>query len=228
MTRRNRKRIYRNQKDREQRAHTVAHMLIRAMIDKAFNEMLGEKNTPKQAVIDVPTDGTAVEMPIQEGFEVFFSEDGKLMVRKKIEGDKKEEDKDISYRQLSKALFKGSNPYYWNINTDTEQEAIDDYECNADFDALFNCQTEAQVKRLMAFNKLQNIAQYLNDGWHPNFNSTEERKYFIMCSGHDKYDIGFNTLCNDGNVFFRTKEIAKEAIRIMGNDALENLFNVNW
>ena len=57
----------------------------------------------------IPTDGTAVELPIPDNLQVFISEDGKPMIRKKIEGDEKPTDtaesKPITYDDICKEFF---------------------------------------------------------------------------------------------------------------------------
>lgn len=207
--------------------------------DKPFSGIRQVSDNHLETGVIVPADGTAVEMSIPEGFEVFISEDGKPMIRKKADEDKaqKKENKPVTYHQIAKDLFKGSEPYYWNVNTDVEVEAIDSYECNADFEALFNCNTKAQVKRLMAFNKLQNIAIWLNDGWRPDFDDAEEDKYYISYNGggvtskdKDGEYLNFSVHSSsfdpayDAMVYFKTEKLALEAIGIMGKNSLEDLF----
>ena len=216
---------------RNKKAHTAAAMMMGAILHKAFSEVLNETNSSKEGVVDVPADGTAVELPIKDGFEVFISEDGKPMIRKKADGDAENangETRPTTYDQVAERLYKNVSPFYWNINTNFEIESVDTYCCAYNHDAYFNCKTMAQVKRLMAFNKLQNIAKYLNDGWKPNFNSCSEQKFFIMCTGYDKYAVGINTLVCGGDVYFKTEASAKQAIGIMGRESLRDLFNVNW
>ena len=199
--------------------------------DKPFSGIRKVSNNHLETGVIVPADGSAAEIKIPDNLEVFISEDGKPMIRKKVEGNpnvKKEVDEPITYYKLSKDLFLGTKPYYWNVNTDIESETIDTYECNAEFVSLFNCNSEAQVKRLMATNKLQNIAIWLNNGWHPNFNNGNEKKYFIICTGYDKYTVAYNTYCQSSDIYFKTEELAKKAIDIMGEQSLADLFNTNW
>ena len=199
--------------------------------DKPFSGIRKVSNNHLETGVIVPADGSAAEIKIPDNLEVFISEDGKPMIRKKVEGNpnvKKEVDEPITYYKLSKDLFLGTKPYYWNVNTDIESETIDTYECNAEFVSLFNCNSEAPVKRLMAFNKLPNIAQYLNKGWKPNFFSSSKKYFIWKCGITGKYTVGYNTDFNEGSVYFKTEDLAKQAIDIMGEQSLADLFNTNW
>ena len=174
----------------------------------------------------IPTDGTAVELPIPDNLQVFISEDGKPMIRKKIEGDEKptndaEEGKPITYDDICKELFLDKK-IYWNyirtINSGVASEA--NYKDND------NCTSEAQAKRLNAFNKLQNIAKYLNKGWKPKFD--DKKLNWSIVKDSNGYGSQYNILTNDGSVYFKNADLADEAIRLMGKDSLNDLFSTDW
>lgn len=61
--------------------------------------------------------------------------------------------------------------------------------------------------KLLAINKLMNIAKYYNKDWKPNWNNVYEQKYFIIWNNECKtYWIDYN--CNSGLsvVYFKNKE----------------------
>lgn len=246
MTRRNGKRNERRNRNHrnfteDKTANMAAAMVFGAIMSKILGKSLTDKeehDKPFSGIrkvsdkhlesgIIVPADGSATEIPIPEGFDVFISEEGKPMIRRKIEDEGEpvnDVPKPITYEDIAKDLYKDNGrKFFWNSDTDF----IDNYSCDWDFKALINCMSETQVKRLMAFNKLQNIAIYLNDGWHPDFND-ESKKWFIMSNGNFKYKVGYNTRCMGSGVHFKTKELAEEAARIMGEESLADLFNPNW
>lgn len=173
----------------------------------------------------IPADGSAVEYPIPDNLQFFFAEDDKLMVRKKIEGDKKktpdaEEGKPITYDDICKELFLGKKTYWsYKNGVDTGKASLSNYN---DVD---NCTSEAQAKRLNAYNKLMNIAKYLNGGWKPNFEVSSKKWYIFkdIC-----YGVTFNYTTNQGIVYFKNADLADEAIRIMGKDSLNDLFSTDW
>lgn len=173
----------------------------------------------------IKSDGSATEIPIPDGFQIFISEDGKPMIRKKIEGDAETPDagegKPITYDDICKELFLDKK-IYWNyirtVNSGVANEG--------NYDDNDNCTSEAQAKRLSAFNKLQNIAKYLNDGWCPDF-CNYEKKWAIVKEGGNFYPK-YNQMVNDASVYFKNEDLTNEAIRLMGEESLNDLFSTDW
>ncbi len=173
----------------------------------------------------IPTDGTAVELPIPSNLQVFISEDGKPMIRKKTEGNEKAVDaaegKSITYDDVLKELYL-SKIAYWIYEKNIESGIQADY----NFKDSVNCTSVAQAKRMVAFNKLQNIAKYLNGDWKPDFDGDHEN-WNINKDG-DTFIAMYTMDLNKGNVYFKSEEAANEAIRLMGEDSLNNLFSTDW
>lgn len=171
-------------------------------------------------------DGSATEIPIPDGFQIFISEDGKPMIRKKIEGDEDKEAPDaaegkpITYDDICKELFLNKRTY-WLGNKKINYLYSDEYNCND----LNNCTSMAQAKRVAAFIKLQNIAKYLNGGWKPNFKDSSKKWYIF---NDTLYDVSFNYTASQGIVYFKNADLANEAIRLMGEESLNDLFSTNW
>lgn len=253
MTRRNDKRNNRRNRQRNNQPELppFAQMLFGAILGKGA-EMIANKmkekdeNTPSihtEGITDkdiqninegnaslsklrIPNDGSAVEYPIPDGLSFFFDENNKLMVRKKIEGDEKptndaEEGKLITYGDILKELYLGKTAY-WIYDKNIEFGKQTSY----NFEDAVNCTSVAQTKRMVAFNKLQNIAKYLNNGWVSNFNG--ENKNWFICIDGGKYGAKFSKWFNDGSVFFNSEEDVEEAIRLMGEDSLNDLFSTDW
>lgn len=175
----------------------------------------------------IPTDGTAVELPIPDNLQVFISEDGKPMIRKKIEGDAKptndaEEGKPITYDDICKDLFYNKDAYYLDESNKVSSLVMTSSNYN-DFD---NCTSIAQAKRMIAFNKLQNIAKYLNGDWKPRFDR-DDAKWNINKEG-DTYIEMYTRTLNKSGVYFKSQELTKEAIRLMGEESLNDLFSTDW
>ena len=174
--------------------------------------------------LHIPSDGSAVEYPIPDNLQFFFAEDGKLMVRKKTEHENvpnKEEEKPITYDDICKKLF-CNNKIYWAYKDGVDS----DMASPSNYKDVDNCTSEAQVKRLIAFNKLQNIAKYLNDGWCPDF-CNYEKKWAIVKEGANFYPK-YNQRVNDGSVYLKNEDLTNEAIRLMGEDSLNDLFSTDW
>lgn len=172
----------------------------------------------------IPADGSAVEYPIPDNLQFFFDEEGKLMVRKKTEHEtapNNEEGNPITYDDIRKKLFLNKKVYF--VSGKCIQLSTADVGSYNDID---NCASEAQAKRVAAFIKLQNIAKYLNGDWKPDFNRYDE-KWNINKEGGTFIEMHTRTL-NKASVYFKSQELTKEAIRLMGEESLNDLFSTDW
>ena len=251
MTRRNNKRINRRNRQRNNKTELspFVSMLFGALLGKGA-EMIAEKMAESKKTPDIhakgitnkdinninngnatlsklriPADGSAVEYPIPDGLSFFFNEEGKLMVHKKIEGDAEtpddKEGNPITYDDVLKELYYKKTAYWVsssNINHATTGEGS--------YNDSENCTSFAQAKRLAAFNKLQNIAKYLNKGWNPDF--PVSNNYTICKNYAGGYSLLGNRKCQAGAIYFMTKDLANEAIRLMGEESLNDLFSTDW
>lgn len=253
MTRRNDKRNNRRNRQRNNNPESLefASMLFGALLGKGVDMIAkkmaenAEEETPdihaegisNQDVTNInngkasltkctiPTDGTAVELPIPDNLQVFIGEDGKPMIRKKIEGDEKKtpddkEGKPITYDDICKDLFLNKRTY-WLGNKKTNYLYSDENNYND----INNCTSMAQAKRVAAFIKLQNIANYLNGDWKANFEDSSKKWYIFK---DILYGVTFNHTTNQGIVYFKNADLAYEAIRLMGKESLDDLFSTDW
>lgn len=174
----------------------------------------------------IPNDGTAVEYPIPENLKFFFDEEGKLMVRKKQDDEpapnEETQEKPITYDDVLKELFLDKIASWVGISKIYTATVG-----RANYNDLNNCTSYAQAKRIVAFNKLQNIAKYLNEGWKPDFTDGTQN-WFIAEEYFGEYKAKFTYSGNYGVVFFKSKCLANEAIRLMGEDSLNDLFSTDW
>lgn len=253
MTRRNDKRNNRRNRQRNNQPEfsPIGSMLFGAILGKGA-EMIANKmmekdeNTPSihtDGITDkniqninegnaslsklyIPNDGTAIEFPTPENLEFFFDEEGKMMVRKKhAQNDhpqnEETQEKPITYDDVLKELYLGKIAY-WIYEKNIESGIQTDY----NFKDSVNCTSVAQAKRMVAFNKLQNIAKYLNGDWKPDFDGDHEN-WNINKDG-DTFIAMYSRNLNKGNVYFKSEEAANEAIRLMGEDSLNDLFSTDW
>lgn len=172
----------------------------------------------------IPADGSAVEYPIPDNLQFFFDEEGKLMVRQKTEHETAPDDKEgnpITYDDICRELFLNKKTC-WLGNKKINYLYSDEYNNND----LNNCTSSAQAKRVAAFIKLQNIAKYLNGDWEPSFYNIEE-KWAIVKEG-EVFIPKYNQLTNDASVYFKSEQLTNEAIEIMGEESLNDLFSTDW
>ena len=250
MTRRNDKRNNRHNRQRNSKTELspFSQMLLGALLGKGV-EMIAKKMTEKEtpdihaegitnkdinninngnatlSKLRIPDDGLAVEYPIPDNLQFFFAEDGRLMVRKKIEGDAEapddKEGKPITYDEVLKELYYGKTAFW--VGSTRISYAITN---KNSYNDINNCASEAQCKRMVAFNKLQNIAKYLNKGWKPDFCSLEKKWCIVKDRG--SFSTRYNQEINDASVYFKNEDLANEAIRLMGEESLNDLFSTDW
>lgn len=252
MTRRNDKRNNRRNRQRNNQPELspFAQMLFGAILGKGA-EMIANKmkekneNTPSihtEGITDkdiqninegnaslsklyIPNNGSAVEYPTPENLEFFFDEEGKLMVRKKQDGEpapnEETQCKPITYGDVLKELYLGKTAY-WIYDQNIEFGKQTSY----NFEDAVNCTSVAQAKRMVAFNKLQNIAKYLNGDWKPVFDRLI--KNWNISKDGDTFLAMYTKVLNRGSVYFKSEEAANEAIRLMGENSLNDLFSTDW
>lgn len=253
MTRRNDKRNDRRNRQRNNQPEfsPIGSKLLGALLGKgaemfAKKVMEKDENTPSihtEGITDkdiqninegnaslsklyIPNDGTAVEFPIPENLKFFFDEEGKLMVRKKhAQNDhpqnEKTQKKSITYDDILKELFL-DKIVSWVGRTKIYTATIG----VVNYNDQNNCTTEAQAKRLLAFNKLMNISKYLNGDWKPDFDG--HHKNWNICKEGDDYLALWTDNTENCSVYFKSEGAAKEAIRLMGEDSLNDLFSTDW
>lgn len=250
MTRRNDKRNNRHNRQRNNKTEfsPFASMLFGALLGKG-TEMIAEKmaeeakKTPDihtegitnkdinninngnatLSKLRIPADGSAVEYPIPDGLTFFFNEEGKLMVQKKQEQESAPDTKNgdpITYDDICKKLFFNKTAY-WVRGKNIEEGVI-----RESYNDIDNCTSVAQVKRVVAFNKFQNIAKYLNKGWKPNFHGNH--KNWNINKDNDTFFASYTLIVNKVTVYFKSKDLANEAIRLMGEESLNDLFSTDW
>lgn len=253
MTRRNDKRNNRRNRQRNNQPEfsPIAQMLFGAILGKGA-EMIANKmkekdeNTPSihtEGITDkdiqninegnaslsklyIPNDGTAVEFPIPENLKFFFDEEDKLMVCKKhAQNDhpqnEETQEKPITYDDVLKELFLDKIASWVGISKIYTATVG-----RANYNDLNNCTSYAQAKRLLAFNKLMNIAKYLNGDWKPDFDGYHE--IWHIGKGGDTFLAMYTKFANKASVYFKSKEAVYEAIRLMGEDSLNDLFSTDW
>lgn len=172
----------------------------------------------------IPADGSAVEYPIPDNLHFFFDEEGKLMVRQKTEHETAPDDKEgnpITYDDILRGLYLNKKSF-WIDSTDISSAMTG----KNSYNDINNCTSEVQCRRILAFNKLQNIAKYLNKGWKPKF--SYDAKNWAITKDEESFSAQYNQRINDGNVYFKSEDLANEAIRLMGEDSLNDLFSTDW
>lgn len=80
--------------------------------------------------------------------------------------------------------------------------------------------------KLKVLGELMCVADFLNDGWKPNWDNNDERKWCIVYRHlTEEFDVDYtyNTVYNN-TIFFKKKEDAMKAIELIGVPVLEKIF----
>ena len=120
--------------------------------------------------------------------------------------------KGLTYLNVHKALFGDGNYYYISTGGNIvrgENSSVGEFSHLA--------KHSNQLERILAINKLMNVAEYLNKGWKPDWKNTNQHKWTIKwdacnCTFATSYWITFVA----GSVCFKTPDLALQAIEILG------------
>ena len=121
----------------------------------------------------------------------------------------------VTYEDIARELFENNeNVYYVDDDGD-----IKNYLCEGDHINPTNCVTKKQAKKLSAINKLINVAKYLNGDWQPDWIDATEFKYYLLIE-NDGIKINYvdDICCAD--IYFKSRELAKQAIEILGEETI--------
>ena len=155
------------------------------------------------------TETKEFKIVIPEGYEV----DEKNSTFEKIVFKKVEEK--LTYEKIADKLFQYKKHYYIDCDGGIIGTSMGWSYPNV-------APTKYQLERLLALNKLMNVAYYLNDGWEPNWNDGGQEKFYIYYNSAVKtFNVSANFYYNSGVTYFKSKEIAKQAIEILGEETIK-------
>ena len=129
-----------------------------------------------------------------------------------------------TYEDICISLFKDKSFYYIE-SMGSVDNSIGDIDVKYLIE-LNNAPTSQQLQKLLYQNKLANIANYLNEGWEADFGDGT-CKYFIgFFSNSCEYVITHTFYSISSVVYFKTEDLAKKAIGIMGKEDLNKAFGI--
>lgn len=132
-------------------------------------------------------------------------------------------DKQLTYKAVCDKLFEEGH-YYIDSNGGIRFFKVTN-------DCPSNATTIHQLKCILAKNKLANVARYLNGKWKPGKTVLEHFNAYVLYITPNKDYIGYVKIQDcayNSNVLFKSQELAKQAIEILGEEtvklALEPLY----
>ena len=148
---------------------------------------------------------------IPDTLEIKEIKDGKIIL---VEKEKK-----LTYEDVARKLFPKYSHYYFISAGGTIEKSLGN---NNLVELSDNTTSKKQAEKLLAINKLMNVAKYLNDGWQPDWSNDNEMKYYIWYSvlfSELRIDVVMSTPSN--NIYFKSEELAKQAIEILGEETIK-------
>jgi len=88
--------------------------------------------------------------------------------------------------------------------------------------------SERQLEKLLAINKLMNIAKYLNGNWKPNWENSNQEKCFLYIGDTNNISIRITVSENSRTVYFKNTELAQQAIDILGEETIRLALSTDW
>lgn len=93
-------------------------------------------------------------------------------------------------------------------------------------EVLFDCvPSENAAWQLRAIANMMSVAQYVNEGWKPDWSGSGNLKYgFTLQHGNLQYIATWAV--NDGRPLFKSEEAARLAVTIMGPENMNHYFGI--
>lgn len=130
--------------------------------------------------------------------------------------------RELTYGDIAKELFKDKKTYYTDAFCNIKSINAADVSC---YDAN-NCTSKKQLQKLLAINQLMNVAKYLNGDWQPDWNNRSEIKHYISLYGGINIYRTTDFHCLD--IYFKSKELAQQAIDILGEETIKLALSTDW
>lgn len=131
----------------------------------------------------------------------------------------KEIKKNLSYEDVAQKLFKTGLIFY--SDSDGGIRDTPNY-----FNNKNNSKTIEQISSIIALNQLCNVAKYLNGDWLPDF-SNQSLNFSLVINFNKNIEVTWTPSCNYGRIFFKTQEIALQAIEILGEYTIRKALTLN-
>lgn len=135
----------------------------------------------------------------------------------------KEIKKTVTYNDIADNLFYNKDCYFYC--SEEPYDLISKYHPTKTHQKSNVATTREQLESILALNKLCNVAKYLNGDWSPKH---QELKYFIQLVSFD-FTISVASIVGffGGLVYFKSKELAEQAIEILGEKEIIKALTLN-
>lgn len=150
-----------------------------------------------------------VKIEVPKGYEI--DKENSTFERIKFKPIKKA----ITYDDVINELFKVNDRY------------ITTFSCLKSWKDV-TCTSTKQTNKLIAINRLLNVAKYLNGDWQPNWKGTEEDKYYLYLYDERYINIDSTYKHKRCSVYFRSMKLAQQAVEILGEETIKTALSTDW
>ena len=127
-----------------------------------------------------------------------------------------------TYDDIAKTLFLDKETHYV-----TKQGTIGSVDkLKSLWECPNNCTTRQQAEKLLAMNKIMNVAKYFNGDWNPVFNKNKIN--WTVQWYEDRLVIAGYKYTNASYVYFKSKETTEQAIKILGEETIKLALSTDW
>jgi hypothetical protein len=131
--------------------------------------------------------------------------------------------KKLTYKDIARELFPFGTECFWATERGTIRS---DLYC-VDVDDPNTASSKKQVEKLLAINKMMNVAKFLNKCWK--FKCSTNNKYAItLDSSSNKILICTNQYIVENNIYFESEKLAQQCIDILGEDVIKLALSTDW
>lgn len=151
-----------------------------------------------------------IKITVPEGYEIDKENSTFECIKFKKKG--------LTYENVAEKLFTKRITWYIDSSAKIEKTFMPEgYEMTYGIYAT----SPKQLLRFLAINKLMNVAEYLNEGWKPDWEDGTDKWYLLWQGYTKKLDtIGLSHI-QYGVPVFRTKNLALQAIAILGEEEVK-------
>ena len=147
-----------------------------------------------------------IKIQVPEGYEI--DKENSTFERIKFKPIKKA----ITYDDVINELFKGNDRYIYSFMYNNVWSDV-------------ACTSSKQVEKLLAMNKLMNVAKYFNMKSEP---KKGDRYYFYLRYGVLNHTFTDKDVVDFGVVYFNNKEDLEKAEQILGEQTIKTALSTDW
>lgn len=130
----------------------------------------------------------------------------------------------VTYEDVANELFCHNSHYY-------EHEG-NIYKCSSCLEYAskknIRCTSAKQAEKLIAINKLMNVAKYLNGEWKPDWNDGSIKYYLSVMNEDNSITIECAYRKYSEVAHFKTWDLAEKAIEVLGEETIKLALSTDW